>query len=108
LDDKRGADLVVTVENASGNSLLTSLKIILPEGLGFDATGIRGVSDKKDVRLGELSPGSSKSTTLRVFVNRKATAGEHDIGISVSGHYRDYEHVQCEEKSNATLRVVTV
>ena len=95
-------ELDVVVENASDQEMLTSLVAVAPKTLGFDRTGLQ---HERELRLGMLRPGETRSVKLQVWSNQRTEAGDFPLKVFAISHYRDYGHVLNEVRKDLTLRV---
>jgi len=96
-------DLVVGLKNLTEESLLTSVIVEVPKGLGFDQTGL---STAREIRLGYLGPKENKELVVPVFGSTRTDGGEYPVTVAAYCHYRDYAHVLNSEKKKIELRVV--
>ena len=101
--DKHGSDVDVAVRNRSGKAVLSSLVVQLPDGLGFDGSGL---NMQKEIRLGEFAPGEARSFSFPIYANGKAREGEYKVRIRAMVHYRGYQLVEREYGVALILRVV--
>ncbi|OIO21384.1 hypothetical protein COV61_03035 [Candidatus Micrarchaeota archaeon CG11_big_fil_rev_8_21_14_0_20_47_5] len=94
-------DLVIEVKNLAGEAVLASLLLAVPKSLGVDSTCI---NKKKEIRIGNLAPGESKTIVVQIHGNSLTQAGEYTVGMVAYAHYRDYKHILNSMKKTVTLR----
>jgi len=97
------ATMKVELRNLSKEPLLTSVVVRIPKKLGLDQTCL---SQAREIRLGELSPGDEKSLNVEVYGSTKTDAGEYPVEITAISHYRNYAYVLNSERKKASLRAV--
>lgn len=95
--------MTVKIINRSTEPLLTSVVVQVPKKLGLDPTCL---SQAREVRIGELSPGESKDFGVDVYGSTKTDEGNYPISVTAFAHYRNYAYVLNTEKSSTSLRVV--
>ncbi len=96
-------ELLLDIRNIGTGSAPTSVLVELPATLGFDNVG---ATKSKELRLGVLNPGQGKQASILINGSSQTPQGSYRIAVSVSAHYRDYEHVVSTQKKVAELRVV--
>ncbi|MFH0836376.1 MAG: hypothetical protein V1834_04410 [Candidatus Micrarchaeota archaeon] len=94
-------ELEIVLESQSNDSQLASLLIDLPKSLGFDQSAL---SQRKEIRFGELMPGQKKKLTLNIYGTQRTQPGSYNIYLTASSHYRTYEHVLAEVRKTIVLR----
>jgi len=97
------AELEVSVQNVFGKELLTSIVVSVPKPIGFDQTAL---SQEREIRLGLLQPGESRSMTIKLWSTPRAAPGTYLVKVFSLSHYRDYGYVLGEAKKTVDLRVV--
>jgi hypothetical protein len=95
--------ITVMVKNSSEKPQLVSVDFEIPSELGFDTMG---VANKKNARLGEISPGESKQTEFEVFATHRAQERDYTARITAFSHYRDYNNVLEKTVLATTIRVL--
>lgn len=98
-------DLVVGIENTSGEAQLMSIDAFLPRKdlLGFEATCITKRCEK---RVGEVLPGGRKEIRIGIWGNNQTKADDYPIEVHAYSHYLNYNKVIHYLKKSAMLRVV--
>ncbi|VVC01195.1 Uncharacterised protein [uncultured archaeon] len=96
-------ELLVTLKNVSENPVMTSVSVELPKALGFENLGLTKI---KEVRIGEVPPQKEKTVSFSVCSNTQTAAGVYSVLVTVSQHYRDYQHVVNYAKKSVEVRVV--
>lgn len=100
---KSSSSLSVKIKNNSKESQLTSVELELPNKLSFDGMGI---SRKREIKLGDLPPDSEKEIKFDVINSLDADKGEYSLILTVSSHYRDYDHFLNTVKKTIVIEVV--
>lgn len=95
--------LNMKIKNESQKELLTSVIVRLPEGLGFDNSGI---SKAKELRMGELEPGEIRDVKVDIFGNYRTSPGNYNLILECVSNYRTYGYEMEKIKKNVLLRVV--
>lgn len=95
--------LSIKLKNLTGESVMASVVIEVPDKLSMDETGF---ARQKEVRLGMLAPNDEKGLGVDIYGNTSTDSGEYTIGINAFVHYRDYAHVLNGAKKRVLLRVV--
>ncbi len=95
--------LNLKIKNMTKETLLTSVVVELPQGLGFDSMG---VSKEREVRVGELAPDEEKNIGVDVYGGMKSDPGEYTVSLTAIAHYRDYGHVINAVKKRTSLKVI--
>jgi uncharacterized membrane protein len=95
--------LNLKIKNMTKETLLTSVVVELPQGLGFDTIG---VSKQREVRVGELAPDEEKNVGVEVYSSVKSDPGEYTVSLTAIAHYRDYGHVINAVKKRTSLKVI--
>ncbi len=95
-------DLEISVSNNSTESVLTSILINVPRGLGFEQSAI---SQKKEMHLGQMEPKTVKQFKLRIYGTIRTQKGMYPVSIYALSHYQDYSHMLNEVKKTVELRV---
>ncbi len=95
--------LNVRIKNMTGEPLLTSVVVELPQYLGFEKLIM---TKQREVRIGEMAPNEEREVGVEVFGGPKSDAGEYTVVLTAIAHYRDYGHVINAVKKRTTLRVV--
>ena len=93
----------IQLTNISKEPLLTSVIVKIPKKLGLDQTGL---SQVREIRLGELPPGEEKTLTVEIFSSTKTDSAEYPIEVTAISHYRNYAYVLNSERKRGSLRVV--
>ncbi len=97
-----GIDLEIDLTNTSGEPLLTSVIITVPRPLGMDPTGL---SQQKEVRLGNLGPNERKQFRVGVFSNQKSAPGTYAVRVHATAHFHDYGHILNQVRKTLDVRV---
>ncbi len=100
---KESCTLGIRLKNMTGETLLTSVVVSLPENLAFDQMGL---TKEREVRLGEMAMNEEKEVNLDVYATGKADIGEYTVNLTACAHYRDYGHILNLVKKRTTLEVV--
>ncbi|MDE1856822.1 MAG: hypothetical protein KGH98_01920 [Candidatus Micrarchaeota archaeon] len=100
---KSSATLNLRIKNLTGEPLLTSVVVEVPEQLGFDNMNM---GKQREVRMGEIAPGEEKNVGVELYNSIKADAGEYTLSITAMAHYRDYGHILNAVKKRTTVNVV--
>jgi len=95
--------LYITLENITDESILTSVAVKVPKGLGVDQTGLHAM---RELRLDQLPPKTKKELNVDVYANTGTGAGEYDVTVTAYSHYRDYTHFLNSVSQTLALRVV--
>jgi len=93
----------IDLSNHTKEPLLTSIVVELPKKLSLDSTGL---SQTREIRLGELPPKQEKTIRIPIFSTHRTDAGSYNIGITAIAHYRNYAYVLNSEKKKTSLRAV--
>jgi len=101
--NKDSVRLRIDLKNKTGEPLLTSVVVQVPKILGLDTMGLTQV---REVRLGELEPDEEKSVAVDIYSNSKTKEGTYPVHITAISHYRNYAYVINSEKKKTSLRVV--
>ncbi len=98
-------DLVVDLQNISGEKQMVSLDVMVPNNklVGFERTCI---NKKYEKRVGDMMPGERKEVRISIWGNNQTGAGEYPVLVHVYSHYLDYSKVISYIKKDAVLRVV--
>jgi hypothetical protein len=96
-------DLLITLKNTGDGPALTSVLVELPPVIGFDNVG---AAKAKEVRVGMLKPGDAKGARVTLVGNSQTPPGNYRIALTISSHYRDYDHIVESFKKMVELRVV--
>ncbi len=96
-------ELIIELQNISGQSQLCSVVVEVPKGLGFDGVGLHKT---KELRIGQLPAGETKRISVGLHASSQTPAGNYRIQITAYSHYRDYSHVLNSASKPAELRVV--
>ncbi|MCX6778011.1 MAG: hypothetical protein NT157_03955 [Candidatus Micrarchaeota archaeon] len=83
-------NLDVSVKNVSGEDLMTSVVVQVPNKLGVDATGL---NKSREVRLGYMKAGEEKEVSVKICGSSATIPANYGLLVTVFCHYRDYQHV---------------
>jgi len=95
--------LKLIVKNESGKDLLSSVIVSLPDGLGFDNSGI---SKSKEYRLGNMKSGELKEIKVEIFGSYRTKVGNYPVKVECISNYRNYGYEMEKIEKTITLRVV--
>jgi hypothetical protein len=101
--NKETMTITVKVKNTTDKPLMASVDFEVPKDLAFDGTG---VSNKKNIKIGEIPPGAIKDAPFEVFATHRASQNDYTARIVGYVHYRDYNNVLEKTMLNATVRVL--
>lgn|SRR3989338_3636150 len=98
-------DLIVSVQNTTGQSQLVSVDAMLPRHqlVGFDPTCLHKSSE---TRVGEILPRETKEVRVGIWANNQTKGGDYPLEVHIYSHYLNYNKVINYIKKSATLRVV--
>ncbi len=102
-NSRSGSTLLVNLKNLTGEPVISSVVVQVPERVSLDSTGL---AKEKEVRLGTLAPNEAKDTRIEIFSNSGTDKGEYTVTITAFIHYRDYAHVLNAMKKRAVLEAV--
>ena len=94
-------ELEIGVANIFEKELLTSVVVTLPKPLGFEQSAL---SHQKEIRLGHLMPGESKTLRVMVWGTARTDPGTYPVNIFALSHYHDYSYVLNESRKTIELR----
>ncbi len=95
--------LMLTVKNATGEPLMTSVVLKVSKGLGFDESCLGQV---REIRFGNVGPKEEKELDVEIFGKLQTQPGEYKVLVTAFSHYRDYAHILNSESKKIGLRVV--
>jgi len=95
--------MTISLTNRSSEPLLTSVIVQVPKKLGLDQTCLSNV---REIRLGELSPGERKEIAVDVYSSTKTDEGSYPVTVTAIAHYRNYAYVLNSESKSTQLRAV--
>ena len=95
--------LIIDLKNLKEEVLLTSIIVKLPKNLGFDQMAL---SNAREIRLGEITPGEEKVVKVEVWGNPRTDPGDYPIEVTAICHYRNYGYMLNAEKKEIVLRAV--
>lgn len=96
-------ELVADIQNATKETVLTSMVVRVPSGLGLDAIGL---NRERELRIGHLKDGEEKTLSVTISGTTNTAPGDYKVDVIVMAHYRDYGHVLNAERKSLDLRVV--
>ncbi len=102
-DDDKPVEMSVYLKNLRSEDALTSLVVEIPDPIGFDRTAF---VKRKELRIGKLAPGESKTFVVELYPKQKAQPGTYPIKVSASRHYKGYTYVLDYVDKEVSLRVV--
>ncbi|MEM4633869.1 MAG: hypothetical protein QW275_01820 [Candidatus Anstonellaceae archaeon] len=96
-------ELIVEIKNVSDKPVMVSATCEIPRALGFENVGMAKI---KEIRMGELAPGSQKSLSFAICSNSQTPPGTYSVVLTVNQHYRDYSHILNYAKKTVEIRAV--
>ncbi len=100
---KSASTLFVRLKNLTGEVLLTSLVIELPNKISFDDMGL---AKERELRIGELGSGEEKELKFNVYNSLDADRGSYTLTLTAIAHYRDYGRIMNILKKRVSIEVV--
>lgn len=96
-------ELLIDLQNISGEDALVSVVVKLPDKIGTDSIGLHRA---KELRVGQIGVNEKKNLSVDIYGSSKTTAGNYEVEITAFSHYRDYSHVLNSVRKKVMLRAV--
>ena len=93
----------VSIRNLSGEQLLTSFTVDLPDMISMDKMEM---VKTKEFKLGEMAPNETKEVNVELYGGLNTDKGEYTMRLTAMSHFMDYNHVVNSMKSTTTVVVV--
>ncbi|MEM4554409.1 MAG: hypothetical protein QXT25_00985 [Candidatus Anstonellaceae archaeon] len=96
-------EVIVSVTNVSDKQFLASASLEIPKALGFENAIL---AKMKEIRLGEIEPGKTKTASFSVCASTQTAPGTYALVLTINQHYRDYSHILNYAKKTVEVRAV--
>ena len=95
--------LDVILKNNGTEEVLSTIIVKLPNGLGFDLSGI---TREKRERIDYIKPAEEKSISFRIYPRHNTEEGQYPVTVNILTHPDRYDKTTSEKQQEAILRVL--
>ena len=96
-------EVKVNIKNTHNEPLMLSLSLVLPNGFGFDKTGL---SREMFRRYESLKPGQEIQVVQNLFLGKVSEEGEWEAKLIIDEHFHEFGTIVNSYKKPLSLRVV--